>query len=918
MSISSGIVGLTPPPVSRRRLFLYTRTNNLHELRRIQRGPPDQPAINIRAREQLARVRGLDRAPINHPGPLSNRIAELVRKHAANPDMGVLCILSGGTSAGPDRPYRLIRDYHLPHRLTRNFPKPEPQLPLIDRVRLPGFTLIERLTNAQDYLEPRFQSPKHLAVDQIIRLADDMASFGMSDKYRLSTTFDEHLGRDFAGKCARRPVPDILSTKTNTGLALTQDCLDTQQIRKWRVHRDFRCMPIGQLPRKPAGEFARRLEGRVHFPVAADKILSLHQIATLGNLCVICNPTADCRISGGPGVFRTFRPAIAHKPLSSGGYFWYGLDRLGGFVRREETKEHFLLVRGRVIMESRKFRAVAVAPLFCVLFAGANAEEPFTEEAAARGINYTVEMNFGQLGAGIAFVDFDGDLDADLIVTGSASGTIAIYENDGTGNFIDRTATSGIPASAGISSVSAGDYDGDGDEDLHITRTAGMTDLLYRNDGGFTFTDVSAAAGIDSDGAGLGSCWGDYNGDGHLDIYVCYRTGQDGNWEENRLFRNNGDGTFTDVAAAVGAQSTGNPTLLASFFDYDNDGDADLYLGTDKGSGPAFTNYLLRNDGGIFTDVTAFSGTEANVDCMGIAYGDIDHNGYSDIYVTNIQFGHVLLMANGDGTFTDQSAAAGVEIFQIGWASLFFDYNNDTFEDLYVAQMAATNVLFKYDGTFPMTDVSAAMAMDDPGTTFAVAAADIDLDGDIDLAVATVEVPLRLFINQEGDNRAWTRLKIKGKGPNTHAIGATARLTNLGVTQMREVRAGVNYKADNERLLHFGLGDAPGTNIERIEVRWPNSTVRRVLRGYLVNNTWTVYHPSQLGDPDNSGTIDPDEIQQAVQIFLANNGGEINPGEEIFDFDGDCDVDWNDIASMLAQYATPSGSVSAGPGPVQP
>ncbi len=620
-----------------------------------------------------------------------------------------------------------------------------------------------------------------------------------------------------------------------------------------------------------------------------------------------------------PGDFRTLPPVIAHEPLSSGGYFWYGLDRLDGFVRCEETEEHFLLVRGRVIMaSSRKNRIIAVAPLFCALFTGANAEEPFTEEAAARGINYTVDMNMDQFGSGIAFVDLDGDLDADLIVTGSATGLVAVYENDGTGNFIDRTATAAIPASTGISSVSAGDYDGDGDEDLHITRTTGMTDLLYRNDGGFTFTDVSSAAGIDIDGSGFASCWGDYNADGHLDIYVAYRTGHNDNWEENRLFHNNGDGTFTDVAAAVGAQRAGDPTLVVSFFDYDNDGDADLYLGTDKGSGPLYTNHLLRNDGGTFTNVTAFSGTEANVDCMGIAYGDIDHNGYSDIFVTNTPPGHVLLMANGDGTFADESAAAGVQLFEIGWAAMFFDYNNDTYEDLYVAQMSATNALFSNNGSFPMTDVSVAMGMDEPGTTFVIAAADIDLDGDLDLAVATAMEPLRLFVNQEGDNRQWVRLKIAGKGNNTHAIGARAMLTNLGVTQQREVRAGVNYKADNERLLHFGLGDAAGPNIESIEVRWPNSTVRRVLRGYLVNNTWTVYHPSQLGDPDFSGTIDPDEIQQAVQIFLANNGGEISPGEEIFDFDGDCDVDWNDIASMLAQYATPGGNLSTGPGPVQP
>ena len=546
----------------------------------------------------------------------------------------------------------------------------------------------------------------------------------------------------------------------------------------------------------------------------------------------------------------------------------------------------------------------------------ASAEEPFSNQALARGINYQLGFNAAQWGSGVAFVDLDNDGDADFVATGASSGLIAIYQNDGAGHFTVRSGT-GITPSTSVSSVAAGDYDGDGDEDLHITRGPGLTDLLYRNDGGFTFTNVSAAAGIASDGSGMASCWGDYNGDGWLDLYVSYRTGHVNNWEENRLYRNNGDGTFTDVALQVGAQSTGDPTLVATFFDYDRDGDADLYLGTDKGSHSAYINHLLRNDGGLFTDVTEQTGTAAHVDCMGIAYGDIDHNGFADLFVTNVPPGHVLLMANGDGTYTDRAADAGVQVFRTGWSCMFLDYNNDTFEDLFVVHESFENKLYQNSGTFPLTDVSAAMGINDAGISYISAAADVDLDGDLDIVSTSEFAPLRLFINNEGDNHNWTRLKIMGAGHNTQAIGAQVFLTQNGLTQFREVRAGCNYKADNERQVQFGLGDNP-TVIERIEVRWPNSTVRRTLRNYPPDRHWTVWHPTRLGDADGNGTIDLADIQLAIAVMNAHGGAPIDPGEEIFDMDGDCDVDINDIASMSARYSRPGGSGRLGPPKVQP
>lgn len=563
-----------------------------------------------------------------------------------------------------------------------------------------------------------------------------------------------------------------------------------------------------------------------------------------------------------------------------------------------------------------RFLAVGVVWSIVALTPLCHAEQPFTNEALARGVNYSVGGNFIQFGSGLAFVDLDNDGDADLVLVGASTGKIGIYENDGTGHFTDRTASSGIPFSSGLVGVSAADYDGDGFEDLHFTRWVGDTDLLFRNNGDMTFTDVSVAAGVAVDGAGMASCWGDYNADGYLDLYVCYRTNTLSNTTQNKLFRNNGDGTFTDVAAALGVQALDEPTLLATFFDYDNDGDADLYLGTDKGSGFTWHNRLFRNDGGTFTDVTFAAGAEAYIDCMGIAVTDLDRNGFLDLYMTNVpQFGHLLLTANGDGTFTDQTAAAGVELFHLGWSTFFFDYNNDRWQDIFVTHSDSADALLKNTGVWPLTDVAPALGIADPGLSHCSAYADIDLDGDLDVAVSSLLNPIRLYINHEGENRHWVRLKIHGVGANKHAIGAQARVTHLGDTQLAEVRAGCNYKADNERPLHFGLGENPVVT-DSIEVRWPNESTRRVLTNYLPDRTWAVWHPSRLGDADGNGSIDPDEIAEAIQVMLDTAGSPIEPGQEIYDLDGDCDVDRTDIIAMIATYSTVGGIAGSSPGRV--
>ncbi|MCL4222362.1 MAG: VCBS repeat-containing protein [Phycisphaerales bacterium] len=570
-------------------------------------------------------------------------------------------------------------------------------------------------------------------------------------------------------------------------------------------------------------------------------------------------------------------------------------------------------------MDAHRVRCVVFAAgVSCIVpWVSAN-EEPFVDQAVARGVNYTLGTNFTQWGTGIAFADLDNDGDPDLILTGATNGKIALYQNNGSGHFTDRTVGSGIAASTNMGAVCLADYDADGDQDIFFTRWQGFTNLLYRNEGNFIFTNVTVAAGLSFDGAASGANWGDYDGDGWLDLYVSYRTGTNAETIQNKLFRNNGDGTFTDVAAALGVQAPDDPTLLATFIDYDNDSDSDLYLGTDKGSGSELINRLFRNDGGTFTEVTEQANAAAHIDCMGIAIADIDYNGYQDMFLTNVQFGHKLLMGDASGVFSEQAAAAGVECFQVGWGCVFFDYNNDRTEDLFIAHVDNTpNRLFRNPGSFPFEDVSVAMGVALSGFSYVCAIADVDMDGDLDLGVATSLQRFRLYINNEGDNRHWLKLKLVGIGANVDAIGAQARVTHLGLTQMRELFAGANYRSDNERLLHFGIGNL-GAPTERIEVRWPNSNVYRVLTGYPVDRVWTIYPPHRLGDANANGMIDPAEIAEALHIMVATAGGHIQPGQEIYDIDGDCDVDRNDLASMLATYTRVNIPVSHAPTPTMP
>lgn len=530
-------------------------------------------------------------------------------------------------------------------------------------------------------------------------------------------------------------------------------------------------------------------------------------------------------------------------------------------------------------------------------------QSPFTNEAIARGINYTpffagafgVDQPFG---GGAAFVDLDNDGDPDLVAVGAVTGVVGIYENNGSGYFTNRSAKSGAPLVTKGSGVCAADFDRDGDLDVFISGWK-QANVLLRNDGNFTFVDVALTAGVrDVSSATGGSSWGDYDLDGWIDLYTCNYV------EPNKLYRNNGNGTFTNVVAALGVDPPWPLSLQSAFVDIDRDGDSDLYVASDKGSScasqPTHRNYLYRNDGGVFTEIGNVAGAGACADAMCIAIGDLDKNRYLDFYITNIVLGNVLLMNQGDNTYIDQATAAGVVSNAFAWGSEFFDFDNDGNLDLYVCNQHTNNRLFYNTGVWPCLNVAAPLAVDDAGQSFGILSADVDNDGDLDLLLHNHNSPLRLFMNHEGEKRNWAKFSVVGVGPSRFAIGTRIDVRNGSTWQMREVLGGHNYKTQNSIVQHFGLNNE--TVMDEIVVTWPGGAISRTLTNYAANATWRLIPPSKLGDATGDLLRTHDDFLQLLACFTGPNPGSLIVGCEQFDYDGDADVDVYDCNDFVAHF----------------
>jgi len=478
-----------------------------------------------------------------------------------------------------------------------------------------------------------------------------------------------------------------------------------------------------------------------------------------------------------------------------------------------------------------------------------------------------------RIGTGAAWFDYDRDGDLDLYMTNRV-GANHLWRNDGNGVFVDVAAAVGAAdASHDGSGVAVADYDNDGDLDIYLANSDG--DVLLKNQltetGTATFIDVTATAfpGITTPQRGTSAAWGDYDKDGFLDLYVTNHQEIEGTGagSQDRLFHNNGDGTFTDVSYLLGGDDNlGGYGFVATWTDYDNDGDLDILLINDCPFGPVGTK-LFRNDGGsdplawTFTEVSASVGAADCRNGMGIAVGDYDRDGWMDYFYTNI--GSPLLLHNNGGTFTDVTAAAGLDDGvvpatgndRVTWGAIFFDYDLDGFLDLAVAAgslkrsgTAGTdpqpNLLYHNDGNgISFTDVSANSGIDETGRGRTLIMGDYDGDGAPDLFLVDYGENVHLYRNDYANTTGhhWLILDLQGAGPplsNRDGIGAKIKLTTPdGAVQYCETRSGTSLGGGSDIAAYFGLNN--NTLVSQVQVTWPSGIVQ-IVTGLAADQRMTI------------------------------------------------------------------------------
>ncbi|MEL6273760.1 MAG: CRTAC1 family protein, partial [Bacteroidota bacterium] len=465
--------------------------------------------------------------------------------------------------------------------------------------------------------------------------------------------------------------------------------------------------------------------------------------------------------------------------------------------------------------------------MLSVCLAGQN----YTNVAPSMGI--TQGFGDGNLGGGVSFCDFNGDGWDDLTFTSQLNDELYFFQNN---NGTYQAIAPLVSNTAATKEAIWVDYDNDGDKDLFVTAN-GDANRLYRNTGGLNLVDVTLAAlgELDSEPT-FGAVWGDINRDGWLDLYVCHLNY--GSGRTNDLFMNDGDGTFTKVSAHTVANDGPRPSFDAVFTDYDQDLWPDLYVINDRYD---FANGMYHNSNGTFSDATASTGTGISINAMNAGGSDYDNDGDLDLYVTNTPEGNVLYQNNGNGTFTDVAAGAGVGFYRVGWASTFFDYDNDMDKDLYVScissnQLTSPNAFYiNLGSTFsePLANTGG-LGGTDIGASFGHAVGDINNDGKLDIAVSQMFTdPFLLWRNNEANSNNWIKVHLTGTTSNADGIGSWIEVWTNGDRQVRFTHCSMGYLGQHSSDYHFGIGT--NTMVDSIIVTWPSGLVDKVFNLSNIN-----------------------------------------------------------------------------------
>jgi enediyne biosynthesis protein E4 len=510
---------------------------------------------------------------------------------------------------------------------------------------------------------------------------------------------------------------------------------------------------------------------------------------------------------------------------------------------------------------------------------------------------YSIETMTG----GVAVFDYNNDGLLDIFFTNGAeipsleksnpSFHNKLFRNNGDGTFTDVTEKSGLAGVGYSMGVAAGDYDNDGFVDLYVTGF--NCNQLFHNNGDGTFTNRTEKAGVSgvlkrSKPWSVAAGWIDYDNDGLLDLFVVnyldyslstahscktgnivdYCSPDEYRGTPNILYRNNGDGTFTDVSQQSHISQYVGKGMGVAFADYDGDGFTDIFVSNDS-----IPNFLLHNNGdGTFTDVALLAGVAYNengkaVAGMGTDFRDIDNDGMPDIFLTAMYGDSFPLYRNpGKGQFEDVTETTGIAAMTVrftAWGAGIFDFDNDGNKDIFAAGSAILdnsmevnhkpyplpNFLYRNLGNMRFKDVSG-----EAGASFSVPAAhrgaafgDLNNDGKIDIVVTVLNGEPQLLMNRSQNHNHWIILKLIGVADNRDGLGTRVKITTANGVQYNEATTAVGYNSSSDKRVYFGLQNA--TVVDQIELVWPTG-VKQVLNHVTADQILTIV---QSGTSKKSG-----------------------------------------------------------------